>query len=359
MKRYQVSRHFQMTAIFLLISIILLGIYVVNIVRVQTAPLMTLENYKSFKDGKIVRLSTDQFLIGKAKSTHSSVSAELFHTYYYFTISLGGDRYVAFGVSQSGTISKFAGFEEGKGSRVQLLAKVDKITPDQVNVTWHENVENFDLDKQLIQTIRLQEVAKDDYQVFLVIGMIFFFLSILCFFTIGGIKKVYVHPFEDSKKYRDAVMGRGFDLDKQLEKERRNLEQYRKEQAESYKSYGTGLALIIGGLLVIVLSVALTMGTMVILFLFGVIPGGYLILMSPYWFWHGFVNSDSALAKKLSDLFLLRTTSVRIEESTKLIAVLEKHVEEQSKKEEVRMWYGPGVWEQKEGDAADEGNVIK
>lgn len=82
-------------------------------------------------------------------------------------------------------------------------------------------------------------------------------------------------------------------------------------------------------------------------------------MMSPYWFWHGFVNSDSVLAKKLSDLFLLRTTSVRIEESTKLIAVLEKHVEEQSKKEEVRMWYGPGVWEQKEGDAADEGNVIK
>ena len=48
--------------------------------------------------------------------------------------------------------------------------------------------------------------------------------------------------------------------------------------------------------------------------------------------WEGFINSKSPLAYRISDLFLIRSAPVRIEEISKLIAALNHAIREQEKK---------------------------
>ena len=78
-------------------------------------------------------------------------------------------------------------------------------------------------------------------------------------------------------------------------------------------------------------------------------------------FWQSFVNTDYPLAYRISDLFLLRTNSIKREEASKIIAVIRNRLssgpeEEKKEEENVLMWYGPGVWELPAGNNSDGGD---
>lgn len=64
----------------------------------------------------------------------------------------------------------------------------------------------------------------------------------------------------------------------------------------------------------------------------GLLVGSYLIVAGIKGIWEGFINSDSPLAYRISDLFLIRSAPVRIEEISKLIAALKYAIQEQEKK---------------------------
>lgn len=178
-------------------------------------------------------------------------------------------------------------------------------------------------------------------------------VAAVLFLTVGGIQTVYVKPFEDSRRYKECLYGKEFDLEVRLQKEKQNLERYRMEQRNAWKSALIGVGLLLGGIAVIVLSLILY--STFILFILGIFPGFYLVLMSFTWFWSAFVNSDLALAETVSDLFLLRSCPVKIEETSKLVSVLTRRVREEKEAEEKRredgdnqrLWFGPGVWEEK------------
>lgn len=156
--------------------------------------------------------------------------------------------------------------------------------------------------------------------------------SIICFLTFGGFEKVYVHPFEDSKRYKECFFGQIYNTEDRLRKEKENLERYQKEQQESWKDARIGFGIFLAGL--VVSAFFLILAFFIPQFILGVFPGYFLMFMSYRWFWDAFINSALPIAAKISDTFLIRSTSVKIQETSKLIEVLSKNLEEEKVREE-------------------------
>lgn len=154
----------------------------------------------------------------------------------------------------------------------------------------------------------------------------------ICFLTFGGFEVVYVHPFEDSREYKECVFGNAYNLEDKLRKEQENLALYRKEQSEAWINVATGGALLFAGFLVTLIS--LFLATILVVPILGVFPGYFIMFMSYHWFWEGFINSSLPLAAKISDEFCIRSTSVKIEETSKKIAALKRSLKQAREKEE-------------------------
>lgn len=156
-------------------------------------------------------------------------------------------------------------------------------------------------------------------------------ISAILFLTIGGLDKVYVHPFEDSKEYKECLFGQMFNLEEKLEKEKKNRDFYYKQQRESWKSSAIGVFLFFLGLFIESMSVLLV--RFFPLFVLGVVPGLYIQYMCYDWIWEGFINSSNPRARKAADLLAIRSPAVKAEQSAKMIAVLTKRIREMEQKE--------------------------
>lgn len=151
------------------------------------------------------------------------------------------------------------------------------------------------------------------------------------FLTIGGFDKVYVHPFEDSGEYKECLFGQMYNLEEKLEKEKKNRDLYYCKMRESWKASALGVGLFFLGLFIEVICVLLV--KFFLLFVLGVWPGLYIQYMSFDWIWEGFINSPNPQARKVADLFAVRSAPVKAEESTKKIAVLTRRIREEQEKE--------------------------
>ena len=357
MKRYQVSKYFTLTLIAFMISLGFWTVYFIGDVHLRLARPLLGQDYGTLKDGTYVRIDVDTYLTGEYGNV-CAASGRGLKTYQYYTVLIGNNQWVRFGASEKDTLEKLGKYVHGKGKEMHLTARVDRDLI--MGLDWYQkSAKNFDTNA-LIKDFVLSEASIHDYATVQILANVFLIAAAILFITIGGIRRVYVRPFEDTQRYKDCFFGRGFDLDKQLEKEKENLKRYQEEQKNSWKSYGIGAALLLGGIFLIGFSVLLSMFTMIQVLFIGGPLGIYMISMSFYWFVSGFVNSDSEFAHKISDTFLLRTTSVKIEECYKMIHVLKKHVEKnETAQEKVKMWYGPGAWEEEEGDSGNESDAAE
>ena len=180
-----------------------------------------------------------------------------------------------------------------------------------------------------------------------VVGIAGVCLALFCFLTFAGFKVVTVKPFEDSAEYKECFFGKMYNVESRLEKEKKRLAELHDLQNNVWRDAATGGILAFCGLFIIVFS-CIMLKYIPFLF-FGIWPGLYILIMSPHWFWHAYINSDRPSAQKISELFLLRTYSVLIEETSKKVGALtqraarlrEEEAARRAKDGEIRLWNGP------------------
>ena len=192
-------------------------------------------------------------------------------------------------------------------------------------------------------------------------------ISGFMFFSFAGIRKVYVKPFEDSKRYKDFYLGRAYRMEEEMMREEKNLKQLMEKQVlerSNMKKYALGIIgslasfLFCGYLYIFGDSGTVFLSTVALYVMFAML---FVFLLMSKLFWQSFVNTDYPLAYRISDLFLLRTNSIKREEASKIIAVIRNRLssgpeEEKKEEENVLMWYGPGVWELPAGNNSDGGD---
>ena len=110
------------------------------------------------------------------------------------------------------------------------------------------------------------------------IGVIGLALAFLCFITIGGIKRVVVPPFEDSKRYKECVRGQMYNVEEQLQREKENRDRAYFEQSESWKTALEGLGIFLFGLFITITCYVLSLVCMPLIL--GVFPGYFIMFMS-------------------------------------------------------------------------------
>ena len=188
-------------------------------------------------------------------------------------------------------------------------------------------------------------------QFYLPIAMGGVLLSAILFLTIGGFERIYVHPFEDSKEYKDCLFGQMYNLEERLEKEKKRREELYRELRESWKNVMLGIGLYLLGFCIVLASVLLAQ--ILVVFILGVVPGLYIEVMCFDWIWIGYINSSAPFAKKISEEMAIHSASVKAEESSKMIAVLTRRVREKEEREweeRQKAWELLQEKEQREGD---------
>ena len=169
----------------------------------------------------------------------------------------------------------------------------------------------------------------------LFIAMVALGIAIILFFTVGGFEAEIQAPFEDSEKYRECVMGTNYDLEASLKREKENKERYYLEQKDSGKTALEGVGIVFAGILINLLSTGidhLVPATVIPILPIGHIAGWYVEYFGIKWIFRAYLNSDMIFAKEISEKFMQHTTSVKIEECSKMIAVIQNKIREQENK---------------------------
>ena len=169
----------------------------------------------------------------------------------------------------------------------------------------------------------------------LIVGLACIGISLVLFLTIGGVKGEMQAPFEDSEKYRKCFMGTAYNLEASLSREIENKKLYKQEQMETKQTALEGVAIFLLGLLINLLSRgfdALISSSFLPVLPIGHIAGCYVEFFALCWIFRAYVNSSLPYAKEISETFMLRTTSVKIEECSKMIAVIQNRLREQDEK---------------------------
>lgn len=125
---------------------------------------------------------------------------------------------------------------------------------------------------------------------------------------------------EDTADYRDCYLGRLYDPENRLKREEDKLRTYQIQQISAWKKWPFGAILIaIGGMSAFVI---LCLGG-----LFGLISailiGGYLIYWGTIILWECFINSAEPLAYRIAKSCGIRSLSVKIEETYRMIKAVQ------------------------------------
>lgn len=171
----------------------------------------------------------------------------------------------------------------------------------------------------------------DEPGIFMALGAIG--ISFILFLTVGGFESEMQRPFEDSKKYRECCRGTVYDLETSLQREKANKERYYLEQRESGKTALEGVGIFLVGFLVNLISTGIDMWISPRAFL-PILPVGhwagcFIEYFGLTWIFRAYTNSNMLFAKEISEAFMLHTTSVKMEECSKMIAVIQRKIREE------------------------------
>lgn len=356
MKRYQVAPGFKFTLVIFIFSLCFLISFLVEVIRfhfpveVNAFNLGILRN-KQYVSVTARKCTTYPYNDGQKYRNYSHVYLDLAKEYNIYHLLIGNDIYLTVGVCEKSMKDALEAWPFGNGTEpVTILGRVVRSSDDEMNVLQ----------------VNAQEVrTKNSTLAF--IGGISMCISGFMFFSFAGIRKVYVKPFEDSKRYKDFYLGRAYRMEEEMMREEKNLKQLMEKQVlerSNMKKYALG---IIGSLAVFLFcgylyifgdSGTVFLSTVALYVMFAML---FVFLLMSKLFWQSFVNTDYPMAYRISDLFLLRTNSIKREEASKIIAVIRNRLssgpeEEKKEEENVLMWYGPGVWELPAGNNSDGGD---
>ena len=170
----------------------------------------------------------------------------------------------------------------------------------------------------------------DETGIFMALGA--WGISFLLFLTVGGFKGETQMPFEDSPKYRECCMGMVQNLEASLEREKANKERYYSEQRDSNKTALEGAGSFLGGVLINLISTGIdnwiSPGAFLPILPLGHLAGCYVEYFGLTWMFRAYLYSGMIFAKEISEMFMQRTTSVKIEECSKMIAVIQRKLRE-------------------------------
>ena len=336
MKRYSVSKYFKFVLLIIAFSVAFLIFYFIQMLQYRYPTDVTGQNVKFLKNNQYVRIAVDQYLVKKENvSDETSATAG----YVSYMIRISDSAYLPVEIEDKGLLDALKSYSHGHGDKISFIGIVTKMEPSsEANYAWYYHIyENFDADLLVKDTVIYQlneKAVQAEYKFCLMIGCMGMMVALLLFFTVGGIHITYEIPFEESKRYKMCVLGRIDDLEEELRKEKRALEELRQEQRETKKRALLGIGLFIGGIFLIVACFVLAYVLLQVYFSVGIYLGIYVIFMGIKWLWYAFINSDLFLAKRISELFMLRSYSIRIEESVKIVNALKKRLWERREKEQ-------------------------
>lgn len=339
MKRYSVSKLFPITFMFFVISLILLMIYGLGLFRLNHLKELNATTLFDLRPGQFVSCTINQYVLLEVKTTAGTVSyrgsnwtrgfsENILKSYDIYTISLDDKAFVDIGFEDSELIAELEAYSQGRGNSISFIGKVMKTDGEEWSkhrtgtIVSHFNADAWAKDICIAQ-ISLEE-TKASYNALMFFGVISGIMAFLLFSSVGGIQIVYRKPFEESKRYKDLLTDKIYGLEAELKRKKEYLDELKRKQkkAKLHTIFIFIFSVICTTILCINFS-KLVNGTAMI---YGAIIALILFLGSIYWLWKSFINTDFMLAIRLSDLFMLNTLSVRIEETSIIIELLNKRL---------------------------------
>ena len=336
MRRYQVSKHFKVTLVIFLAGLLFFILYLMSILRYAFSVEVNEFNIGTLKKNQYVDITAKECVTylregtqkGYTNTTGGAVG--LGRDYTGYTQKIGENAYIAVEMEDPRLIKEIEAWPFGKGSEPITFKGQVKGTK------LHRTVAEGILTEVSIFQVTKEEV-ETAHSILSFIGGIGICVSLVMYLTFAGIKVVYVRPLEDSKRYKDYYLGRVYRMELDLEREKKNLEEIRAEQEKHKKNLLIGIgACVVSLLATLVIGYLWLSGVLAITGLCLTIISAYVHLWSILFTWDAFLNLDHPLAYKISDLFLLRTCSIKREEASKYISVISKRLEQDKQEEEQR-----------------------
>lgn len=340
MKRYQVSRGFKYALIVAATGVALLFVFLMELMRFYFPEKVGEFRHPNLRQNQIVSVTANECITFGPGVNHSPnvfLGTLSPREYYVYRLKLGEQYVLDVGVFDKNIIGTLEAWPEGKGGENQVTIVGRVMETNEIPL--------------LIQ-VSAEDVRDEHHLLFFFSGIILVVACVM-FLTVGRFHTVYEKPFEDSKRYKEIVLGQNYHLEEELAREKSLMEHYRQEQTEIKNDFKRGLWIIGGSLLgEAICFMFITTATLenTILAIFGVIAVlvaivlFYVFLWGLKYLWNAYINSSFPSAHKISELFCLRTISVRREESSKLIGLITRKLEEQKQKEKDREQENNRLW---------------
>jgi len=337
MKRYLVSGGFVFTVTVAVISMCLWIFTFVQLSGIRNETIVTDENVFDLENGQIVRFSGNHLLIEKGKD-HPDFEKQ-YGQPVIVVFYVGEKAYIRTLIKSKDLIDVLDSYKYGEGAYVSFRASVvtDNGSRERTRKAYDTHDGSYDPDK-LVTSYTLKEFTEEEYELKanLLFSMSGFttILALFIYFTIGGIKIVYDRPFEDSRRYKKFVNGVIYDLEAELRREKEALRRLKERQTmenPSYRKRGYGLT-IGGGVLAACCLYGLGIST---IFLPVLLISVYFIIWGIRVIWDAYLNSPDPRALRYAEMTMKDTIPVKIKQTEKCIAVLEKRLEKSKKEKEL------------------------
>ena len=163
-----------------------------------------------------------------------------------------------------------------------------------------------------------------------IIGVISELLFMIRFFMNAGFSHVIEAPFEDSKEYKHCVMGIGYNFREELERQKRERDEYLVRQRDAWKG------ILFGGL-VFLIGFVLTFISMILAEGLAWFFGGVFTVMIEYTglkiMLDAYLDMGTKIGRKIADAYMISSVPVKLEHCSKMIAVLLERIRKEEEKE--------------------------
>lgn len=334
MKRYQVSKLFGVTAFLVGVALYVLAFWAVDALRYAGREDLESALSTGLHEKQYVYTEIDHIVMHRIRNEAGDTYTANKSVFLMpsecklFTAVLKSGGMVGLLVSESSLAKQLESFADGRGEKIRVVGQVEKGSLVDTEA-YYADVEGFERsllaeDLYVIQMPEKGIKAKIGAKGKAGLGILA--LALISFFTIGGWHRVDEPPFEDTREYRDYLYRFSYGLEKELARKKEYMSRLIREQQGIYRwcLLGGGLVLAANALLLWSLKWMVYSSAGFYGFLISVAG----MILGVKFFWHGFINSDRPIAKKLSDTFLLNTLSVRREQTSKLIGLLTRKINE-------------------------------
>lgn len=332
MKRYAVSKYFKITMALAIFSTCLLLCAAIDNYRCYHPIELSAGRLSLLKENQYVRLNFNHYLVNRLNFHISAAYLQGSRTYDTYTVELDDHTFIQLCVYDQSTHRAMESFVNGYGERLTVRGKVSGRVDDD-NLVWYDNVADFHIshlyqDHRIIQVTEEESLSRGHFV--RICGYAGLTAAVLLFFSAGGIRTVYQESFENSKTYKEWLLGRNYSLERDLQQQKERLEILKQRQ-------GKNTLKIVLGILAAAISFFWCVEEMIQFFdLSSIVPK--IAVADVLFIWgitiscRAFLNSDMHHALEISELFLQDTIPVRIDRTLKIISVLRQRMDKEQQR---------------------------